>query len=77
MQQDEWVWGPLRLVIGILQMALAVGAGVRVFLAGLDNTAWVLIGTAMASTLVSRLLYGGGRYPLASQRSSPRDEPDQ
>jgi len=74
MQQEKWVWGPLRLIIGMLQMALAVSAAVRVLLAGLDEMAWILIGAATVSTLLSRVLYGGGGVPRPSQLETRQDE---
>lgn len=60
----EWLWGPLRVAIGMLQMVLALLAGLSVLLVGLDQPiTWLMIGAATTLMLASRLVYRGQRGP--------------
>jgi hypothetical protein len=52
-------WGWLRLFLGMAQMLLVTLSVGSLLISGLHELTWVLILAATASTLASRLLYGG------------------
>jgi hypothetical protein len=61
--RQKWVWGWLRLALGLLQMAFAV-AGVGALLAlGMHWLTYLSVGIATGATVASRLLYRGGISP--------------
>lgn len=61
--KERFVWGRLRFLLGLAQIALAglsVGALVAV---GLQPITWIFVISATVLTLTSRLIYKGRRTP--------------
>lgn len=63
--KQQFVWGWLRLALGLLQTGLVTVAAISLYQFGLADETWVLVIAACAVTATSRCLYGG--------RSGPRD----
>lgn len=61
--RNKWVWGWLRLALGLVQMTFAT-AGVGALLAlGMHWLTYLSVAIATAATVVSRLLYAGKVAP--------------
>jgi len=63
--KEPFLWGRLRLLLGLAQIALvglSVGALITV---GLKPITWIFVISATALTLTSRLIYKGRRTPKA------------
>lgn len=60
-RRDRFVWGWLRLILGIAQMSLVAMTFGVLITTGLSTIAVLLAGSATALTLASRLLYHGRR----------------
>lgn len=55
------VWGILRLTLGVVQMAFAAAAMLRLIYFGLSRDTLICAAVATAATLVSRVLFRGRR----------------
>lgn len=71
---DTWqnfVWGWLRMILGILQLTLAPLALLVLFKQGIeDELTWVLVILTTLITGISRLLYNGRRTPEMKDKLS-------
>jgi hypothetical protein len=63
MLSEEFLWGWFRLVLGSLQMSLALLALLALITNGPDRLTLSLAIAATAATLFSRVLYHGHRTP--------------
>lgn len=64
-----FVWGWLRLVLGVMQMGFSLAALIRLAEGNLDSITWLLAGAACAATLISRLAYRGMPQSTAQQHT--------
>jgi hypothetical protein len=61
-----FVWGWMRLLVGLLQMGLSAGAFISLIVVGLAPISlWFVIG-ATAATSVSLIVYRGRRQTLSN-----------
>lgn len=58
-RRDRFVWGWLRLILGIAQMSLVAMTFGVLITTGISTLAVLLAGSATALTVASRLLYHG------------------
>jgi hypothetical protein len=61
--RQKFVWGWLRLVLGVGQMTLAVATAGLLFLVGLHAATWIFLADTTILTITSRLLYHGRKAP--------------
>jgi uncharacterized membrane protein len=59
----ELFWGWLRLVLGIMQMVLAVAGIITLIVYGLHNITLIFFAGATAAMVISRLIYSGRSGP--------------
>ena len=61
--KQRFVWGWLRLVLGIAQMTLAIATFGLFLLAGFRPITWILFAVTTVLLIVSRTLYRGRKGP--------------
>jgi len=61
--RDTFLWGRLRLWLGLAQIGLAAAALVLLLTSGLSAVTWLLFIAATAATVASRTLYAGRKGP--------------
>lgn len=57
--RQKFVWGWLRLVLGVGQMTLALATAGLLFLVGLHTVTWFFLVITTILTITSRWLYHG------------------
>jgi hypothetical protein len=57
------MWGYLRLALGLAQISLSTTALALLFTVGLHPFTWAVLAAGTATTITSRLLYGGRPDP--------------
>lgn len=57
--RQNFVWGWLRVALGIGQMTLAIATGGLLLLIGFHYITWIFFAVTMILTITSRLLYHG------------------
>ena len=67
-ERDKFLWGRLRLWLGLAQISLAGAALVLFLTSGLTPATWMLFIAATAATIASRTLYAGRKGPHESER---------
>ncbi len=60
-EKHTLVWGILRLILGVIQMAFAAAAMLRLIYTGLSRDALICAAVATIATLGSRVLFRGRR----------------
>lgn len=61
--REKFVWGWLRLVLGVGQMTLAIATVGLLFLVGFRALTWVFLAITTVLTITSRVLYHGRKGP--------------
>lgn len=61
--RQKFVWGWLRLVLGVGQMTFAIATAGLLFLVGLHTLTWIFLAITTMLTITSRLLYHGRKAP--------------
>ena len=61
--RQKFIWGWLRLILGVGQMTLALATAGLLFLVGLHAVTWIFLATTMILTITSRVLYHGRKAP--------------
>lgn len=61
--RQQYVWGWLRLVLGVGQKTLALATAGLLFLIGLHAVTWIFLAITTILTITSRVLYHGGKAP--------------
>ena len=72
MKTFAFVWGWMRLVIGLAQMGFALAAAVILFSNGLCPAMWICFAFASAATILARCLYGRPKDPAEAGEGGPR-----
>ena len=62
-QKRYLIWGPIRLVLGVIQMTFVAVAILNVIFVGLSPSALICAAIATTATVVSRVLFHGRRTP--------------
>jgi len=60
---QKFIWGWVRLALGVGQMTLALATAGLLFLVGLHAVTWIFLAVTMILTITSRLLYHGRKGP--------------
>jgi len=60
---QRFVWGWLRLVLGIAQMTLAITTFGMFLIVGFHPITWILFAVTTTLLIVSRILYRGRKGP--------------
>ena len=61
--RQKFVWGWLRLILGVGQMTLAIATVGLLFLVGLHALTWTFLAITTILTITSRVLYRGRKGP--------------
>lgn len=61
---EVWMWGWLRLILGLLQISFSAAGATALLTIGFRPLTWVFTAGATATTITSLLLYHGQRYSL-------------
>lgn len=61
--RQKFVWGWLRLILGVGQMTLAIATVGLLFLIGLHALTWIFLAITTILTITSRVLYRGRKGP--------------
>ena len=61
--KQRFVWGWLRLVLGIAQVTLAIATFGLFLLVGFHPVTWILFTVTTVLLIVSRILYRGRKGP--------------
>ena len=72
MKTFAFVWGWMRLAIGLAQMGFALAAAVMLILNGPCPAMWICFAFASAATILSRCLYGRPKDPAEAGEGGSR-----